>query len=58
VDSHSTLPGVTQKAVTGVVRYSDEGYYDTLDRRAVVYPSQHARYHAEGCMALGSDSSV
>jgi hypothetical protein len=29
VDSYSTLPGVTWKAVTGEVGYPDEGYYVT-----------------------------
>ena len=58
MDSYSTFPGVIWDAVTGVVGYPDEGYYDMLDSGALVYPSQQGRYHAEGCMALGSDSSV
>ena len=29
-----------------------------LDIGALVYPSQHGRYRAEGCMALGSDKCV
>ena len=30
----------------------------SLANRALVYPSQGGRYCAEGCMALGSNSSV
>jgi len=29
-----------------------------LESGALVYPSQGGKYRAEGCMALGSDSSV
>jgi len=39
--------------VTVVVGTPVEGYYDTLANRALVYPSQGGKYHAEGCMALG-----
>jgi len=78
VDSYCTLPRVIWEAVTGVVVYPDEGYYDTcwIARLwstqvnmegimlkaawhwAVIAVCKHGRYHAEGCMALGSESSV
>ena len=38
--------------------YPDEGCYDKLDSAALVYQSQGGRYRAQGCMTLGSDSSI
>jgi len=59
VYSYSTLPWVTWEVVT-----VEEGIpwwgllWHTLANGALVYPGQDGRYCAEGCMALGRDSSV
>jgi len=54
VDSYSTLPWVTWEAVTGVEGIPCwELIQQMLANRALVYPSQGGRYHAEGCMSLG-----
>jgi hypothetical protein len=58
-DSYSTLPWLTWEAVTGVEGIPCWGLLQhTLANGALVYPSQGGWYHAEGCMALGRDSSV
>jgi hypothetical protein len=41
------------EVITGGQVYLVEGYYNTLANKALVYPSQGGRYHAEGCVELG-----
>ena len=53
VDSRSTPPSVTWKAVTRV-----EGIPCCVATTHAGYPSHGGRYRAESCMALGRDSSV
>ena len=54
-----SVPWVTCEAVTGEGCTLCRGLLShTPANGALIYPSQGGRYRAEGCMTLGSDSSV
>ena len=50
---------ITWEAVTGVEGKPCRGLLQhMLANRALVYPSQGGKYHAEGCIALDSNSNI